>query len=162
MKKLKIITGADNPILRAKNEPVKRFDAGLKKFATQLKKAMEDAKGLGIAAPQVGKNIRLFWVVLYYGTKDQVAIAMVNPKIVSHSGDTEVGEEGGLSLPGLYGNVERFREITVEFFDLDGVKHSLTLDGLNAREVLHENDHIDGILFIDRIKELDEQKGLAL
>ena len=161
MKKLKIITGADNPILRSMSKPVKRFDSGLKKFVAQMKKAMEDAKGLGVAAPQLGKNIRVFWVVLNHGTKDQVAVPMVNPKIVSHSRDMELAEEGCLSLPGLYGKVERFREIVVEFFDLDEVKHSLTLEGLNARVVLHENDHIDGILFIDRIMEMDEKKDLA-
>ncbi|MDA1061023.1 MAG: peptide deformylase [bacterium] len=162
MKKLKIITGAENPILRAKSVPVKHFDEGLKKFVLQMKKSMESAKGLGIAAPQVGKNIRVFWVVLNYDKKDQVAVAMVNPKIVSRSRDTEIGEEGCLSLPGVYGKVERFREITVEYFDLDEVRHSLTLEGLDARVVLHENDHIDGILFIDRIKAMDEKKDLAL
>lgn len=161
MKKLKIIIGADNPILRAVSEPVKDFDDDLRKFVEQMDVAMVAAKGLGIAAPQVGRNIRVFLVVLNYGTKDQETIAMVNPKIVAHSADRELGEEGCLSLPGIYGQVERFREVTVEFTDPEGAQHSLTLEGLNARVVQHENDHINGILFIDRIKQMEEKEGLA-
>lgn len=161
MKKLKIIIGADNPILRAVSEPVTRFDDELKKFVKQMNAAMVAAKGLGIAAPQVGRNARVFLAVLNYGTKEQVTVAMVNPKIVSHSDDKEVGEEGCLSLPGIYGQVERFRELTVEFFDPDGERHSLTLEGLNARVIQHENDHINGILFIDRLKQMEDKKSLA-
>lgn len=161
MKKLKIITGADNPVLRAVSEPVKHFDDELLKFVKQMDVAMVAAKGLGIAAPQVGRNIRVFLAVLNHGTKDQVTIAMVNPKIVVHSADKELGEEGCLSLPGIYGQVERFRELTVEFFDLEGERHSLTLEGLNARVVQHENDHIDGILFIDRIQQMEDKESLA-
>lgn len=161
MKKLKIITGADNPILRAVSEPVASFDDDLRKFVKQMDVAMVAAKGLGIAAPQVGRNVRVFLAVLNYGTKEQVTVTMVNPKIVAHSADKEPGEEGCLSLPGIYGQVERFRELVVEFADLEGAKHSLILEGLNARVVQHENDHIDGILFIDRIKQMEEKEGLA-
>lgn len=161
MAKLKIITGENNPILRTVSEPVKKFDESLKKFAKDLKKTMIKAKGLGIAAPQVDKNIRVFIATLNYKTDSQVIVTMVNPEIVAHSKETEVGEEGCLSLPGKFGNVERFKRVTVEFFDPDGGGQMLELSGLNARVVQHETDHINGILFVDRMQEMDQRKGLA-
>lgn len=161
MAKLKIITGEKNPILRAMGEPVKKFDAGLKKFAKDLKETMIKAKGLGIAAPQVGKNIRVFIATLNYKTDNQVIVTMVNPEIVAHSKETEVGEEGCLSLPGKFGNVERFKSVTVEFSDPDGGGQMFELSGLNARVVQHENDHVNGILFIDRMREMEQRKELA-
>lgn len=161
MAKLKIITGEHNPILRAMSEKVKKFDAGLKKFAQDLKETMIKAKGLGIAAPQVGKNIRVFIAILNYKTESQVIMTMVNPEIITHSEETEIGEEGCLSLPGKFGNVERFKRVTVEFFDPDGGRQVFELSGLNARVVQHETDHINGVLFIDKMKEAEERKGLA-
>ena len=152
MKKLKIITGEENPILRAVSTEVKTFNSELKSFAKQMKESMIKAKGLGIAAPQVGKNIRIFIVTLNYGSENEMMIYMVNPKILSKSTETEVAEEGCLSLPGVYGNVERSRIVSVEFYNLDGARQEMELEGLNARVVQHENDHIDGILFIDKLK----------
>jgi peptide deformylase len=151
MAKLKIITGKDNPILRAVSEPVKNFDSALKKFAKEMKVAMEKAKGLGIAAPQVGKNWRVFWVTLGYKDEQEVCVAMVNPEIVWSSEEMEIDEEGCLSLPGDYGKVERPRAVKVEFFDLDGGRQVFELEGLDARVVQHEKDHLDGVLFIDKL-----------
>lgn len=152
MGKLKIVTGEDNPILRAVSEPVKKFDTGLKKFVKDMKDTMIAAKGLGIAAPQVGQNLRVFIVILNYQTDHQMTLTMVNPEILSKSEEMTMGEEGCLSLPGRYGQVARHKKITVQFLDLDGNRQMLTLENLNARVVQHENDHIDGILFIDRMK----------
>lgn len=162
MAKLKIVTGENNPILRAMSVPVKKFDASLKKFAKDLKDTMLKADGLGIASPQVGKNIRLFIVTMNYKTDHQVIVTMVNPEILSHGKKTEVKEEGCLSLPGEYGNVERFTEITVAFHDLSGARQVFDLKGLNARVTQHENDHINGVLFIDRMKEMAERENLIL
>lgn len=162
MAKLKIITGENNPILRAVSEPVKKLDASLKKFAKDLKETMIKAKGLGIAAPQVGKNIRVFIATLNYKTDSQVIVTMVNPEIVAHSKEVEMGEEGCLSLPGKFGNVERFKRVTVEFFDPDGGGQMLELSGLNARVVQHETDHINGILFVDRMREMEQRGNLVL
>ncbi len=162
MAKLKIITGEKNPILRAVSEPVKKFDVGLKKFAKDLKEAMMSADGLGIAAPQVGKNIRVFVMTLNYKTENQVIVTMVNPRMVAHSAEVEIGEEGCLSVPGKYGNVERFTNVTVEFFDLNGERQVFELNGLNARVAQHEMDHINGVLFVDRLKEAEGRKGLAM
>ncbi|MEK7673093.1 MAG: peptide deformylase [Patescibacteria group bacterium] len=162
MPKLKIVTGKDNPILRAMSTPVKKFDASLKKFAKDLKDAMVKAKGLGIAAPQVGQNIRVFITVLNYKTDQQVTVTMVNPEILEHGLETNIDEEGCLSLPAIYGKVERFNKVLVKFFDLDGNEQVFSLQGLNARVVQHENDHINGVLFIDRIAEQEQRKGLAV
>ncbi len=162
MAKLKIVTGENNPILRAMSEPVKKFDASLKKFAKDLKDTMIKAEGLGIAAPQVGKNIRVFITVLNYKTEHQVVVTMVNPEILSHGKKTEIKEEGCLSLPGKYGDVERFTEVTVAFQTLDGSRQVFDLKGLNARVVQHENDHINGVLFLDRMKEMEERENLLL
>ncbi len=162
MAKLKIITGEKNPILRAMSVPVKKFDASLKKFAKNLKETMIKAEGLGIAAPQVGENMRVFVVILNYKTADKVIVTMVNPEILAHGVKTETKEEGCLSLPGKYGDVERFMEITVAFHDLDGTRQVFELKGLNARVVQHENDHINGVLFIDRIREMEERRSLVM
>lgn len=151
MSKLEIIKGKDNPILRAKSEPVIKIDSSLKKFAKDMHKAMIKANGLGIAAPQVGRNIRIFIATLNYKEANEMVVYMVNPEILSHSEETEVEEEGCLSLPGDHGKVERWREVTVRFQDLNGDKHTLTLEGLNARVFQHENDHLDGVLFIDKL-----------
>lgn len=162
MAKLKIITGANNPILRAMCTPVKKFDASLRKFAKDLKDTMIKADGLGIASPQVGNNIRLFIVTMNYKTDHQVVVTMINPEILSHGTKTEIKEEGCLSLPKQYGDVERFVEITVAFHDLNGTRQVFELKGLDARITQHENDHINGVLFIDRMKEMAERENLIL
>lgn len=159
MAKLKIITGVDDPILRAVAEPVEKFDAGLKKLAKRMKEAMVEAKGLGIAAPQVGESVRLFLTVLNYDTPHETALAMVNPKIIAHGNEEVLGEEGCLSVPGVYDKVLRHSEISVEFFDLDGTKHVLQLSGLNARVVQHELDHLNGVLFVDKVEKNSKKMG---
>ncbi|MDP2642932.1 MAG: peptide deformylase [Candidatus Peregrinibacteria bacterium] len=151
MTKLEIQTGVKNPILRAKSKPVKKFDAVLRKFVKDMKEAMMKEEGLGIAAPQVGMNIRAFIVVMDYNKKSERILAMINPEILEKSEEMEEGEEGCLSLPGKFAKVMRHKEITVEFFDLECVRQVLNLRNLNARVVQHENDHIDGILFVDRL-----------
>lgn len=167
MAKLKIITGEGNRILRARSKEVVKFDKDLQKFAKDLIDTMKAAKGLGIAAPQVGKNVRIFIATLGYKTGRGKAttercsvVAMVNPVIVSHGADTEIDEEGCLSLPGQYGKVERFLEVKIKFFDLEGQKQVLELNGLDARVVQHELDHINGVLFVDRIKEMEQRENL--
>ncbi len=153
MKKLKILTGVDNTVLRTISAPIVKFDSKLKKFVKQMREAMTDAKGIGIAAPQVGLNIRVFLMTFNYGKKDERIIVMANPKILNFSEESIVDEEGCLSLPGVYGNVERSRSVIVEFYDVEGIRYEMNLSELNAREVQHELDHLDAILFVDRVKE---------
>lgn len=153
MAKLKIITGEDNPILRAVSEPVKKFDDELKKLVKDMKETMIKVSGLGLAAPQVGVNLRVFVLFLDYKKKDEKVIAMINPEILEHSLDTEIAEEGCLSVPKFFADVERFRSVKVMFFDVEGIRQALDLSGLDAREVQHEYDHLDGVLFVDRVRE---------
>ncbi len=153
MAKLQIITGENNPILRTKSVKVSKFDGELKKFVKDLKKIMVEKDGLGLAAPQVSKNIRVICITLNYGTPNATVIPMINPEILKLSEETEVREEGCLSLPGIFGKVERAKKITVEFLSDDGDKMILNLETLNARVVLHEVDHLNGVLFIDKVTE---------
>lgn len=153
MKRLEIVQGADNPILRAMSKPVERFDSGLKKFVKQMREAMVRAKGIGIAAPQVGENIRVFLAVLDQGKATEVTIPMVNPEITEWSEEKDIDEEGCLSLPGAYGKVARALRVKIVFFDLEGGRQMMELSGLNARVVQHELDHLDGVLFIDKLAE---------
>jgi peptide deformylase len=161
MAKLEIITGEKNPILRAVSKPIKKF-SDLKKLAKQMKVAMVGANGLGIAAPQVGKNIRMFIIALNHGSQNEIVLAMVNPEIKVHSEEVLVAEEGCLSLPGQYGKVERFKQVRVKFFDLDGGRQILELSDLNARVIQHEIDHLDGVLFVDKMKACEKMEDRLL
>ncbi len=151
MSKLEIVKGENNPILRAVSKPVVKFDAGLKKFVKEMKEAMFAAKGIGIAAPQVGKNIRVFLAVFEIGKKDERIVPMVNPEILEFSKEMLVAEEGCLSLPGIYGKVRRAKKVKIAYQGLDGVKLLENLQGMNARVVQHELDHLNGVLFIDKL-----------
>jgi len=156
MKKLQIQTGEKNPILRTVSKEIKKIDTILKKFAKDMKITMIEDDGLGLAAPQVGKNIRMIIVTLNYKTKQEVVVTMINPKILSHGDDMAIDEEGCLSLPEIYEKVARYTKIVVEFLNLDGSKQVLALGDLNARVVQHEVDHLDAILFIDRARGLNK------
>jgi len=146
---LEIQTGKDNPILREKSTKVEKIDKSIKKLAKNMFKTTIKANGLGIAAPQVGVNKRLFITTLNEGKSDVMQILMINPEILWHSDDREVAEEGCLSIPGVYKPVKRYKAIRVKYHDLKSNEHILELEGLNARVVQHENDHLDGVLFVD-------------
>ncbi len=153
MEKLKIITGKDNPILRAENKPVKKFDENLKKLVDDMKKVLKEAKGMGIAAPQIGKNIQVAIVIFHCGEVNELVMPMINLRLLEHGTETTMDEEGCLSIPGCYKQVKRWKDIVVEFQSLDGQRQVLTLSDMNARIVLHELDHLNGILFVDRVGE---------
>lgn len=148
----KIQTGEKNPILRKMSVEVKKFDAGLKKFAKDLRETMIKKDGLGLAAPQIGENIRVIATSMNYGENNKVVVIMVNPVITWTGDEMVIAEEGCLSLPGIFKNIERFKELTVEFLTIDGDKSLLKLEGLNARVIQHEIDHLDGVLFVDMVK----------
>lgn len=148
---LKIITGADNPILRAKSEIVKKIDKRIKALAADMIETMQAVDGLGIAAPQVGENLRLFIARLNFNTPNETIVAMMNPEFLKMLEETEEGEEGCLSVPGRFGIVRRPKFVTIKYMDLRGGTQILNLNDLNARIVQHETDHIDGILFVDKI-----------
>lgn len=143
---LKVLKLGD-PILLSKSSPVDVFDAGLRDLAADMLETMHAAPGVGLAAPQVGMPIRMF----VYDDSEGDAGAVCNPVIIERSAETEFGEEGCLSIPGLYMEVERHVAITVEAQTLDGEVFVRTVEGFVARVWQHEIDHLDGILFIDRL-----------
>lgn len=141
---LPIIIGADNPILRQKTKKVTKVSKEVEKLAQDMLATMVEANGIGIAAPQVGSNLRLCLAPINGKTK-----ALINPEITWKSDKTDVDEEGCLSLPGVLVPVTRSTSITLTYTDLKGVKQERKLEGLEARVVLHETDHLDGVLIVD-------------
>lgn len=145
---LKIVTGKDNQILRAVSKPVTDITKKTVKLIRDMADAMELEKGVGIAAPQVGENVRIFLALL----DNKKLVAMINPEFLGHNETMANGEEGCLSLPGEWGQVPRYTEVTLRFTDLKGRENTLKLKDFNARIVQHEMDHLNGVLFIDHVK----------
>jgi len=148
---LKIITNP-NPILRKKSSNILIRDIKSKELQDLIPEMIETmAKndGVGLAAPQVGKNIRLITIKHKDGD-----LAMINPKITRKSLAKELGEEGCLSVPLTYGQVRRHKKISAKYIDKNGAQKKIDADGLLARVIQHEIDHIDGILFIDKAKDI--------
>lgn len=142
-----------HPALSFKSVDVKQIDGTLRKTIRQMFDLMYEAKGIGLAANQVGLPFR-FFIVNLQARPDQPdeEITFLNP-IISRKRGGELGEEGCLSLPGLYGDVRRAQTLVVEAFDLDGQPFQVELDDLEARVVQHENDHLDGVMFTDRMRD---------
>lgn len=156
----------NEPILRTKGEKVARFDSALAKLAQDMIATMHEAAGIGLAAQQVGVARQLCVVDLreaeaeFNWTLDGarppldlfMPMTIVNPELTIRAGaPMTVYEEGCLSFPGIRGDIGRQDDITVNFRDEHGVPHTLTCDGLLARCIQHEIDHLNGILFIERM-----------
>lgn len=145
------------PVLRAEAEKVRAFTSDLRQLAEDMVETMRAAPGVGLAAPQVGVSQRLIVVEFAEPTEDPQAepptpelYRVVNPEIVTQSKETLVGTEGCLSLPGYLGDVERSRSVTVRGFTPTGESTVIKAEGWLARIFLHEIDHLNGVLFIDR------------
>lgn len=145
-----IQTGLKNPILRKKSVEIEKITPEVKKLIRDMCSTLH-LDGIGLAAPQVGENLRIILVTTYPRTKKEETYTMINPVITYFSEETEIKEEGCLSLPNYFGDVERSREIIVKFKDESFKTQVMRLNGLNARIVQHEVDHTDGILFADRV-----------
>lgn len=144
---LKILPGTD-PALRQKSLPVEDpADGNLHIFIQKMINTLRANNGAGLAAPQVGKMIRVFVLEI-----DYVLYVMINPVIKNASRDTISMEEGCLSFPGVFQQVTRSKKVTVAYFDQEGKKQRLKAKGLLARAIQHEYDHLEGILFLDRCK----------
>ncbi len=142
----KILT-LEQPVLRAKAKKVSRFDAYLERLVADMFETMREAPGVGLAGPQIGESIRV--LVAEY---EEEHVALVNPEIIKMSDETELGTEGCLSIPGYVGdNVPRALKVTVKARDPKGKEIRVKAEGWFARILQHEIDHLDGILFIDRI-----------
>jgi peptide deformylase len=137
-----------DPVLRATALPVERFDAELRAEAARMGELMHDAIGVGLAATQVGILHRL----LVYGTSpDDPITALVNPVLEWVSEERESAEEGCLSIPGVHVDVERPAQVRVRARDTSGAELRVEAEGLQARVIQHEIDHLDGVLILDRI-----------
>ena len=135
-------------ILKKKSAPVTEYNDELKKLLDDMKQTLADAKGAGLAAPQVGRNIRAFIV-----DTDDGYYEFINPVILGASG-SQYGVEGCLSVKGKWGDVKRPRKVTVEAFDRNGKKFKVVARDFFARAVCHENDHLDGILYVEKANNL--------
>ena len=155
---LKIVT-QPSPILRKKSEEIKLKEASSREFQrllSSMTKTMIKTDGVGLAAPQIGKNIRLAVI----NSKDG-PFCLINPKITKKSWATEVEAEGCLSIPGVFGKVKRHKKISLIYYDQFGKKIKQTTQGLMARVMQHEIDHLDGILFIDKAVEIEDPNNLT-
>jgi len=152
-----------DPVLRTKGEAVREFGPALRAIGDGMLASMRAARGIGLAAPQVGLSLQLFVV----DVRDKENLPILNGKVVDPdtimpllfanatitipAGDKEIYTEGCLSFPGITGEVERIEKTIVQFRDADGAPHTLECEGILARCIQHEYDHCQGILFIDRM-----------
>ena len=149
----KILTEPD-PILRKKCEPLEKVDAETKKLMDDMLETMYAAPGIGLAAIQVGILKRLVVIDISKGEEEKKPMFFINPKIIYRSKKTSIYEEGCLSLPGQFAEIERPAECTLKYIDYNGKEKELKADGLLATCVQHEVDHLNGILFIDYLSKL--------
>ena len=135
-------------VLRQKSVPIKdeEINDELRALAEEMFETMENANGVGLACPQIGKNIRMFVAE----ADDDVKRVFINPQIIATSDDSVPYEEGCLSVPQVYENIMRPSKVTVQAQDQNGKKFTLEAEGLLARIIQHENDHLEGVIFIDR------------
>lgn len=142
-----------HPALHWKSKPILEINDDLRRVVAEMFQLMYQAKGIGLAANQVGLPYRLFILNLTADPEEKdEEIVFINPEITKRKGTTE-GEEGCLSFPGMYGQVKRAAKVDIEAFDLNGDCIEYSLDELAARAVQHETDHLDGVLFVDRMTE---------
>jgi peptide deformylase len=141
------------PVLREKAKPVEKFDQEVKDLVADMIATLKDANGLGLAAPQVGVSRRIFITDLSSLELTESMRVFINPEIVETSGEV-ILEEGCLSFPGLYQKISRPEQIKIKALDVEGHEFELNVSGMLARAILHEYDHLDGILFIDHLSSL--------
>lgn len=143
-------------VLRKKSIPVETIDNNIKELLDNMAETMYNAPGIGLAAPQVGVNKRVIVIDITGPEEKSGLMKIVNPEILEMDGEV-VGEEGCLSVPEEYAEVKRAEKIKVKFLDENSVEHIIEADGLLARAFQHEIDHLDGVLFIDKISPLKRE-----
>jgi peptide deformylase len=144
--------------LRLKSEPVKRIDASLRKLVDDMFETMYDAPGIGLAGIQIGVAKRVVILDLSKKEEDHRPQVFINPEVTWKSAAKSTFEEGCLSIPEYYEEVERPSEVKVKYLDLDGNEHEIEAKGLFATCLQHEIDHINGVLFIDYISKLKRDR----
>jgi len=157
MYKIRIIGDA---ILRKKTINIEKFDDNLKSIINNMIDTMHNEDGIGLAAPQVGLDKSVLVIDISSIDDSERPTAFINPQIIESAGES-VYEEGCLSIPGVREEVARPEEITLKYQDEDGKKHKDTFSGWKARVLQHEIDHLNGILFVDRISPVKKQLLVA-
>jgi peptide deformylase len=153
---MEIIT-LGNELLRKKAERVANIDKELSETAEQLIDALHKGRGVGLAGPQVGLMKRIFAVHI---AKD-IPRVFINPSILETSLETATYEEGCLSIPGIYADVIRPGAVRIQAWNENGRPFTLDAEGILARVILHEYDHLEGVLFIDKLSELKRKRIIA-
>ncbi len=163
------LTKYGDPVLKAKSAKVEKFDSELAALAQDLKDTLIEEKGLGLAAPQIGVSKRVFVIDMRLRANTEepcnftldgktlpldivMPLVAVNPEVEEEGEYVITIEEGCLSFPSIFAEVERSEQVCMRYFDLDGNPHELHCDDLFARCVQHENDHLNGICFVDRAR----------
>jgi len=141
-----------DPVLRGPTEPVGNIDTTIATLVRNMHATQAQQGGIGLAAPQVGLSRRLFVVDISSVERGSSPAVYINPEIIGTYGEV-VDEEGCLSFPGIHLDVRRARQVGLRYLDLDGRERTLDADGLLARVVLHEFDHLEGRLFVDTLTE---------
>lgn len=159
------ITYYGNPVLRKKCERVEEITPEIRQLVVDMEETMRFHDGIGIAAPQVNRSLALFIICVDIHTDDEQETTIpgklrvfINPKILEYSEVQWVRGEGCLSIPGIYGEVVRPMTIKVEAMDIEGNIFVEEFNELEARAIMHENDHINGVLFIDRVRGKERQE----
>lgn len=142
---LRKIRTDEDPVLRKQTREIKEITPRIKELAQDMLETMYQAEGVGLAAPQVGVLRKLIVIDVGEGP-----YTMINP-VLSNPQGSQIQDEACLSFPHMYGNVERPESVEVTYMDLDGVEHHVVCDGLFARCVCHETDHLNGTVFLDRV-----------
>ena len=143
-----------DPVLRAMSEPIERVDDEFRTLADDMLETMYDAPGIGLAAIQIGIPRRMLVIDCSGEEEENNPIVFINPEVVESSEERSVYEEGCLSIPDYYAEVQRPAEVTVDYVDRDGKEQQIKADGLLATCLQHEIDHLNGVLFIEHISKL--------
>jgi len=149
---MEILIGENNQTLRQKSLPVRRINADVRSLIEQMREVMKQNNGVGLAAIQIGEPTRIIVCEI-----DDKFYTFINPEIIKSFMETSAMEEGCLSLPNMYGEVERPKKISLKAINFDGKKIKIKAFGLLARVIQHEIDHLNGILFIDKAKNITRQ-----
>lgn len=150
---MKVRTLGD-PVLREKAQPIEEINDEIRALAQKMLVVMKETDGIGLAGPQVGISQRIFVV----RADDGIDRVFINPQIIETSQETCGYEEGCLSIPGYYEQVERPKQVTIQALNEKGRRVTMETQGLLARVVQHENDHLNGTMFIDRIDTKKKEK----
>lgn len=150
------------PVLKKKALPISKDYPELPALIQNMWDTMYHASGVGLAAPQIGLGIRLFVVDTQQMMKDEerssgIKSVFINPEIIEESGKSWSYEEGCLSIPNIRGDVERLENIKIKYLDGDFIEHETDFDGINARVIQHEYDHLEGKLFVEKLSPLKKK-----